>query len=153
MIQKSDIPETALKYSQRESTISFSQNKRTYVAKNSNKKQVLGFWVDGGLITTTESKKCDSALVVENDLCYLIELKGASIDIACEQLSSTIENFSKNYDMQKFVCRVVVSHYNTIKANSEKCIALKRKLREIKKKYGIRQKDWDAQEKKLEEII
>lgn len=71
MIQKSDIPEIALKYSQNESILSFTQKSRTYTAFNSNKKQVLGFWVDGSLITSVETKKCDCAIIVENSLCYL----------------------------------------------------------------------------------
>lgn len=137
MIQKSDIPASALKYSQREKIIAFSENNRVYTAENDTKKQVLGFRVDGGLITATDIRKCDFSLVVESDVCYLIELKGAGIEEACEQLSKTIDYFSTNYQMQKFVGRIVISRYNSHKIHSEKYVALERKLRLIQKKYGI----------------
>ncbi|MBQ7158993.1 MAG: hypothetical protein IJS09_06195 [Treponema sp.] len=153
MIQKKDIPESKLKYSQTESKISFTENNRTYYADNSNKKRILGFRVDGGLIKSTQTRKCDYALIVENDLCYLIELKGQGIDDACEQLNKTIKIFSDEYDVNKIVCRIVVSRYNTHKLKSEKHIALERKLRIIQKKFDIKQKSLDIKEKILREII
>ena len=153
MIQKSDIPATALKYSHNESKISFSENKRTYTADNISKKKILGFHVDGGLIVSKQIRKCDYALVVEEDLCYLIELKGQGIEEACEQLSVTIEYFSENYKMQKFVGRIVVSRYNTHKVHSEKYIVLERKLRMIQKKFLLKQKPLWITENKMEDRI
>ena len=153
MIQKTDIPADALKYSQGERKISFSENKRTYTADNDNKKQILGFHVDGGLIKSTQTRKCDYALVVESDLCYLIELKGASIEEACEQISKTIDYFFESYQMQKFVGRIVISRYNSHKIHSEKYIALKRKLRMIQKSCGIEKEMLIIKENKLSEKI
>lgn len=153
MIQKSDIPEIALKYSQNESNLSFTQKSRTYTAFNKNKKQVLGFWIDGRLITSLETKKCDCAIIVENDLCYLIELKGESIDDACEQLDVTLEYFKAKYQMQKFVCRIVISRFNTHKVRDEKYILLEKKLRIIQKQFGFQEKPLWIKENKLQENI
>ena len=139
MIQKSDILTSALRYSQTESKISFSENNRTYTAENSEKKHILGFRVDGGLIASDKTRKCDFALIVESDLCYLIELKGASIDDACEQLNATLSFFEDKFQMHKFVGRVVVSRFNTHKLQSEKYRILERKLRMIQKKHKIEQ--------------
>lgn len=153
MIQKSDIPATALKYSHNESKISFSENKRTYTADNISKKQILGFHVDGGLIVSKQTRKCDYALVVEEDLCYLIELKGQDIEKACDQLSTTIEYFSENYKMQKFVGRIVVSRFNTHKVRSEKYTSLERKLRMIQKLFLLSQESLVIKENKMTEKI
>lgn len=153
MIQKTDIPENAIKYSRTESKISFSENNRTYFADNSCKKRILGFHIDGGLIESTQTRKCDYALVVENDLCYLIELKGASIEEACEQLSATIEYFSNQYQMKKFVGRIVVSRFNTHKLRSEKYSVLERKLRFLQKQFSINQNHLIIMERKLSDKI
>lgn len=153
MIQKSDIPENAIKYSQNESKISFSENGRIYAADNSTKKCVLGFKVDGGLITSQKTKKCDYSLVVNNDLCYLIELKGQDVGTACKQLLITMEYFLLNYEIQKFVGRIVISHYNTHKLNDENYRSLQRKLRFITKQFGITQNSLIIKENKLKEKI
>lgn len=140
MIQKSDILTSALRYSQTESKISFSENNRTYVAENSAKKHILGFRVDGGLITSSITRKCDFALIVESDLCYLIELKGSGLDDACEQLDATLSYFEDKFQMHKFVGRVVVSRFNTHKIQGEKYKILERKLRTLQKSFNIEQK-------------
>ena len=153
MIQKSDIPARALKYSHCENIISFTQKTRTYTAHNKENKQILGFWVDGGLVTSTDTRKCDCALVVENDLCYLIELKGTSVDEACEQLRITLEYFKETYQMQKFVGRIVVSRFNSHKIQSEKYRLLERKLKMIQKSYALTKKALDISEGKTPDVI
>lgn len=153
MIQKNDIPKKAIKYSQAESKISFSENGRTYIADNISKKSILGFHVDGGLIVSSETKKCDYAFILENDICYLIELKGHGISEACNQISETIEYFTKNFKMKKFVGRIVISHFNTHKVNDENFRNLQRKLRTIKKNFNIAQNELLIKENKLYERI
>ena len=153
MIQKSNIPERALKYSHKESILSFTQKSRTYTAVNKNKKQVLGFWVDDNLITSLKTKKCDCAIIIENNLCYLIELKGESIEEACEQLNVTLEYFKSKYQMQKFVCRIVISRFNTHKVRNEKYISLAKKLRILQKQFGLQEKTLWIKENKLQESV
>jgi len=53
--------------------------------------------------------RCDYALIVDNSILYLIELKGRNLKHACEQLLATFSCFKTNYPMEKYNCRAVVS--------------------------------------------
>lgn len=140
MISKEDVPSIALKYSNKESRLSFTQKGKTYVLENKQKEDILGFWVDGKLILSTEkTRKCDCAVVVKQEDCYLIELKGKDIDEACEQLSCTMKYFKK-YNMYKFLCRIVVSKINTHKTHDEKFISFDKEIRTMCKKYKMNYK-------------
>lgn len=135
MIQKDDIPQNVIKYSHTENKIVFSEKGKTYIAENIFKKNVLGFRVDNGLIISAEIRKCDYAFIVDNDLCYLVELKGHGINEACKQISKTIEYFASKFKMQKFVGRIVVSHFNTQKTNDENYRKTTKDLKNYKKDF------------------
>lgn len=153
MIQKTDIPQNAIKYSRTENKIAFSEKRKNYIAENVSKKNILGFRVDNGLITSSDIRKCDYAFIVDSDLCYLVELKGHGINEACKQISKTIEYFTDNFQMQKFVGRIVISHFNTQKINDENYRKLQRTLKLIKKNFNIKQDELLIKENKLLEKI
>lgn len=109
--------------------------------------------MDGGLIKSSEIRKCDFVLILENNLCYLIELKGVNLDEACEQISKTMEYFIDKYSMKNFLGRIVISRYNTHKLRNEKYIALNKKLRQLQKSNMITSELLIIKEKKLSEYI
>ena len=70
--------------------VSLSENRRKYQLKNENHKCIHTYKVDNGIITSQDIPKCDYAIFIETNSLYLIELKGANISRAIEQIESTI---------------------------------------------------------------
>lgn len=157
MINKEEllkIDSDCIEYSENERRIVFSEKGKTYIAQNENQKKVLGFKVDGGYIKENEVRKCDYALIVNEEICYLIELKGTDISSACEQLLKTIELVTeKHIDMNKFLCRSVHSRIATHKIENENVKRLKKKLKEINEKFYVPQKAYLYKGTKLEEVV
>lgn len=69
---------------------------REYRAKNDDKKYVVGYKVDGGIITSFDVQKCDYALCTDDDKIYFIELKGGNYKKALGQISDTVDNLIKS---------------------------------------------------------
>ncbi|MDE7292692.1 MAG: hypothetical protein K2N58_11720 [Treponemataceae bacterium] len=150
------IDSNCIKYSKNEEYIVFSENGKKYTAQNEKRKKVLGFKVDGGYIkeNRTRDKKCDYSLIVNDEICYLIELKETDISSACEQLLKTIESMLKKHsDMDKFLCRSIHSRINTHKIENENIKGLRKKLKKINKKFYNPKKSYIYKESKWEEII
>ena len=71
-----------------------SGSPRQWIGLNQNKKNVVKYRVDGGIVTSKEESKCDYAVCVDNitsDTIYLIELKGCDYKHALDQISSTLD--------------------------------------------------------------
>lgn len=49
-----------------------SEKGRSYYGLNPDSKEILGFKVDKGFIND-ENDRCDYSLIVQNDVCFLIE--------------------------------------------------------------------------------
>jgi len=126
-----------IKYSNKEPTLTFKENNREYIAKNDSRKDVLGFKIDNGLLTGNTEKKCDVAIVVACEICYLIELKGHDIKTACEQIDKTLEFFKTAYGMEKFVGRIVCSGTKTHDITCRQYKELSRKLNKIKNELKL----------------
>ena len=139
MITKEILEKSAfscIKYCNKEERIVFEENKTKYTAKNPNKKNILAFRVDNGYIKSTETKKCDFALIVEEDICYLIELKGKSVSVAAVQLLTTLELFLKqNPDMKRFLCRSIHTKISTHKIENENSKKLRKELIKLNKTF------------------
>lgn len=91
----------------------FKEKGKEYIAKNIDGKLLAGFQVDDGIIKSKEMRKCDKAILVNDERLYFIELKGADIDTACEQLLSTYEFFLKYFKQYEYYFRVVLSKANS----------------------------------------
>ena len=132
------VDESCIIYSQNEKQICFKENKSVYVAENKNQKRILGFRIDNGFIKDKNSgdRKCDFALYTEDEVLYLIELKGTKIQESFEQLLKTLDFFSLKYkSINKFLCRSVHSRINTFKLEGERIKHLRKKLIKINKEF------------------
>lgn len=137
MITTKNIPSEYIKYRNREKILMFSEKGRSYYSLNPDLKEILGFKVDKGLIND-ENDRCDYSLIVQSDVCFLIELKGCDVSYAAEQIMSTREIFEKNYGVRKFVARIVCSKAKTAELNSNTFKRMDRFMKMLKKKYEIR---------------
>ena len=63
---------------------------REYRMENKNQKELVVYKIDGRLISSNDVLKCDYGIYTEDDVLYLIELKGTDYIHALEQLLSTI---------------------------------------------------------------
>lgn len=152
MITTKTIPSEYIKYRNRESTLMFSEKGRSYYGLNPKSKEILGFKVDKGLIND-ENNRCDYSLIVQNDVCFLIELKGCDVSYAAEQIMSTREVFEKKYGVKKFVARIVCSKSKTAELNSNTFKKMDRFMNMLKKKYGIKYSHVIIKTTKLTETI
>ena len=126
-----------IKYQNREKKLVFEQHNKKYCGLNNAQKEVLGIRVDGGLIEGAKTSKCDAAMFVDNDICYLIELKGSDLVTACNQISETLALFNESYKVEKCVGRIVCSKINTHEVYHDDYKTLRRTLKIIKKNCNI----------------
>jgi len=85
------------------STPSENGKKFTIVLPKGNKEEFLRIKIDKGLLNEIDqlTKKCDYGFI-RGKTCdyYFVELKGADINSAVEQLISTIKYFKKEYHLE-----------------------------------------------------
>ena len=129
-------PSESIKYKNRESDIKFTENKRLYNVLNPERKEILGIKVDNGLICD-KSIRCDYSLIVENDICFLIELKGADVSYASEQIMNTRMLFLKKYGVEKFVARIICSKVKTAELHSHAYKKLALEMKKLNKQFNI----------------
>ena len=137
MITAENIPSEYIKYRNQEKTLMFSEKGRSYRGSNLDPKEILGFKVDKGFINDGNDR-CDYSLIVQNDVCFLIELKGCDVSHAAEQIMSTQKVFERNYGVKQFVARIVCSKSRTAELNSNAFKKMDRFMKMLKKKYGIK---------------
>ena len=63
---------------------------REYRLENRSCKELVEYRIDGGVITSNDVLKCDFGVFTEDNVLYLVELKGADYIRALEQILSTI---------------------------------------------------------------
>ena len=111
------------------------REKSKYILRNDSEKDLVIYRIDGGIITSKETKKCDYGVYTEQDVLYLIELKGTDYSQALDQITSTIDTLLKKpaISVKQLNVRVVLSKYRTpdILLTKEKTL---NKL--LKTKYG-----------------
>ncbi len=93
---KPQFPEKAVMSNDNRTCFSFSENKKSYYAKNENRLVGCRLQIDGKLYTT-DSQKCDFGLLLEDNRFYLIECKGIDLNHALDQLLTTSELLKKDY--------------------------------------------------------
>ena len=108
---------------------------RTYRLLNNSAKEIVIYKIDGGIINSDEVLKCDNGIYTEDDLLILVELKGADLDHALNQISSTIKILLKqpSIKVKKLNARVVLSKVRVPDMLSTKEKQLKQLLQ---KSYG-----------------
>ncbi|MBO7438541.1 MAG: hypothetical protein J6U21_02575 [Bacteroidales bacterium] len=123
--------------------VSAEENKRKYSIENKSKKEVVKYKIDGGLLTDVDGKKCDFGFYTEDDVLFLVELKGSDYCQAIEQIINTIEKLVKapKIKITKINARVVLSRVRPPELRSSG----EQKLRRILDSYG---KDNDNLKKK-----
>lgn len=111
------------------------REKRVYRLLNNSAKEIVVYKIDGGIINNDEVQKCDNGIYTEEDLLILVELKGADLDHALNQISSTIKILLKqpSIKVKKLNARVVLSKVRVPDMLSTKEKQLKQLLQ---KSYG-----------------
>lgn len=111
------------------------REKRVYRFLNNSAKEIVVYKIDGGIINNDEVQKCDNGIYTEDDLLILVELKGADLDHALNQISSTIKILLKqpSIKVKKLNARVVLSKVRVPDMLSTKEKQLKQLLQ---KSYG-----------------
>lgn len=112
--------------------------KSKYVAINPQLLNLIVYSVDGGIINSVDTHKCDFAIYTSADTLYLIELKGSDYEKALKQIRDTIEYLLKTIDQpNKVFSRVVLSKARTVNFNTTEEMKL---MKQIKKLGGNHKK-------------
>lgn len=123
---------------------------QTYRFHNKSGKEIVVYRIDGGLINNDNVLKCDNGIYTEVDSLYLIELKGADLNHALDQINSTIEILikSSSIKIKKLNARIVLSRVSIPRITASKENKLKQLLH---KSYGGG--DYKKQSRTLEDRI
>lgn len=85
----------------RDSYPKFEENKKSIVFHNPERREVLCYCVDGGMIDDTTIVKCDGLFVVlALNRAVFIELKGKNVKHAIKQIGNTVRIYEK--DLKNF---------------------------------------------------
>lgn len=100
-----------------------------YIGKNDNDKRIIVYQIDNGIIKSQSVVKCDYGLYNwDEDIIYLIELKGSDYDQAIEQIISTINLLITQCDINRVNARIVLTKVRTPEIGTTKEIKLKKIL-------------------------
>lgn len=101
-------PEASIAQKGNIKTVVCQEKGRKFILTNKSEKDIVKVHVDGVLINT--ESRCDYAVdVSDGDTVFLVELKGKDKEHAFEQLYNTLDYFRKNFDTEKYHCRIVLS--------------------------------------------
>lgn len=123
---------------------------RTYRLHNKSEKEIVVYKIDGGLINNDDVLKCDNGIYTEDDLLFLIELKGAELNHALDQINSTIDLLIKrpSIKVKRLNARIVLSRVSIPRITASKENKLKQLLH---KSYGAG--DYKKQSRTMEDTI
>ncbi|MGB0562055.1 MAG: hypothetical protein ACPGVO_09660 [Spirulinaceae cyanobacterium] len=128
------------------SKIIAQESRRKYILENPSRKAVCRIRVDQCVITSSQTKKCDYLILVCNDnVAYLVELKGRDFLGSVRQLASTIDELRLLFPIlpKRIYARAVLTKSPSVKAitNDPDVLNLKKKLRKVNGdfKYGTNQ--------------
>ena len=84
---------------------------REYYLYNLSELEIVVYKIDGGIINSDKVVKCDYGIYTEQNILYLIELKGSDYLHALEQILSTIDVLLKkpNISVKQLNARIVLS--------------------------------------------
>lgn len=123
---------------------------RIYKFHNKSGKEIVVYKIDGGLINNEDVLKCDNGIFIEDNSLFLIELKGADLNHALDQINSTIDILIKrpNIKLKKLNARIILSRVSVPRITASKENKLKQLLH---KSYGAG--DYKKQSRTLEDTI
>ena len=123
---------------------------QTYRFHNKSGKEIVVYKIDGGLINNEDVLKCDNGIFTEDNLLFLIELKGADLNHALDQINNTIDILIKrpSIKVKKLNARIVLSRVSIPRITASKENKLKQLLH---KSYGGG--DYKKQSQTLEDSI
>lgn len=123
---------------------------QTYRFHNKSGKEIVVYRIDGGLINNDDVLKCDNGIYIEDDSLYLIELKGADLNHALDQINNTIDILLKRpcIKVKRLNARIVLSRVSIPRITASKENKLKQLLH---KSYGGG--DYKKQSRLLEDTI
>lgn len=106
-----------------------------YRLDNKSQKEVVVYKIDGGLIVNNNGKKCDYGIYTEDDMLFLIELKGDDLNYALKQINQSINILLEqpNIKVKKLSVRIVLSKVRTPEILESEEKKLKQKLHKL---YG-----------------
>lgn len=119
--------------------IVFEENRSKYSCHNPNKKTVIGYKVDGGIIKN--GSRCDDALYLPDEKeLYLIELKGGDYEKAIFQIDNTIDSLIiiPQIEIAAIKGRVVLSKARTPEMRTQKETRLLLKMKKLKYKFDLK---------------
>lgn len=123
---------------------------RTYRLNNQSEKELVVYQIDPDLIKDEDVLKCDNAIYTEDDILFLIELKGGDLTHAIKQINSTIDILLKQHNIKpkKLNARIVVSKVSAPNIST----SIENKLKQLlHKSYGGG--NYKKQSRVLEESI
>jgi hypothetical protein len=105
----------------------FEENRKIYRGINTQRKNVLRYKVDEGMIQSGE--KCDYALgICDENKLYFIELKGSDVSKAAEQILETMRHLSEKVRGFSIFGRIVCSRVPRPDLRSTQLVRLEREL-------------------------
>lgn len=135
------------------SDVSASECGRKYSIKNKSKKEIVKYKIDGGLINDPNEIKCDYGFYTkgDNNILFLVELKGSDYNHAIEQIINTIKLLvtEPKITVDKINARIVVSKARPPELRSSN----EQKLRRILDTYGLDKDNLKKQSIQMTEII
>ncbi|OHD14068.1 MAG: hypothetical protein A2086_12085 [Spirochaetes bacterium GWD1_27_9] len=125
----------------RKKVVTEAEGKKFVIINNSCKK-FCKLVVDGCIFDNNE-KKCDYLVLnCDDNIGYLVELKGRHLLEAIEQINISFDKLKNNFDKSdKINAVVIVSKAKTPDLNSTKEILLKKKLKEFNGKFYKKEKE------------
>lgn len=91
------------------------EKKKKYQLNNSKTDKVACFHVDGGMITSQDSIKCDNMLVdIDSKLAIFVELKGTDLKHALEQVNATLNKLLPGLSNYRIFARIVTSNRTNV---------------------------------------
>ena len=111
-----------------------------YILENRSEKELVVYKIDKNLIKSLKKGdfKCDYGIYTEDDILFLIELKGSDIAHAIEQIISTIKILieQRHININRVNARIVGSKIPNVRSSKENVYEdeLKKYLRKINKK-------------------
>ncbi len=115
-----------------------------YRIQNKSGKYLMKYRIDNGISNSTDFKKCDWGVYLkDDDILYLVELKGADLEEPILQLISTIDNIinKAGVKVSQINARAVLTKVRAPNIRDTDTKAIKRKL----KSFGNGTFDFDAQ--------
>lgn len=122
-------------YDARKSVV-VEENKKKYELINSKFDKIANFHIDGGMLSTNSTVRCDNLLVdIDSQVAIFVELKGTDLRHALEQVYATVMLLSQDLAQYQTYARIVTSSKTNV-PNIKACPQYVRLNKKIREKRG-----------------